>query len=177
MTELVRVFRIEKNGIGPWQSRDFNQLKSALSRRFYSSKHERHSTRTVNMQDYNISDFLFGFYSLNDLEAYFGKRLINMMVRRGFQIRLYDVNRKFVLEGDGEIAFAEPGTTPVSWREKVKMKKDYVSDPVGMTSVKTYSESISFDNVKKGLEMLKNNEGTVMQELVNFYFESNPIKY
>lgn len=116
---MKTVYRVEdRHKIGPWNSALFYDIQGDLSRRFNSKAHEVHSIRTVNMQDYFIGDFLFGFLSMSDLTKYFGIRLIDKMKKVGFEINMYEADEKYILHGKGEIAFAKPGTVPTTYRER-----------------------------------------------------------
>lgn len=106
MSKLIEIIRIEdKRNNGPWSSPVYYEIHTMLNRRFNSKTHERHGGKTVRFEFGDSYFFLFGCPSRKALTEYFGVRLINMMLRRGFSIKTYHIDEKYVRYGDGEVAF------------------------------------------------------------------------
>jgi hypothetical protein len=167
MSEIVEVVRIEKGGVGPWRSDAYYELEKVLNRRFNSYKHREHSMRTVDMQSYSIRHFLFGFHNKKDLMAYFGKRLVDMMLRRGFVIKTYKTEKKYILQGKGEIAFPKPGVTPESMRDPFAQMYAEFGGPISFrryAALEPVLDNPKFDKSKE------------LQELTDFFIKQEMLK-
>lgn len=101
MRDYVIVYRLEKNGSGPWQLDDFSIFGLAGKRFRALREHRIHIGRTV---DSDIG-MIFGCASYKDLRFYFGDKIIKLAISKGYEIKKFKVHRKNVMYGEREVAF------------------------------------------------------------------------
>lgn len=98
----MRLYRIEKNGLGPYGSPWSNKL--AEVGRTILPYLIRHGHYACTIFPTRRDDYFFGCKSLSALERYFSKRGIKGFRSIGFQVVYYNVPKKYVLFGEGELS-------------------------------------------------------------------------
>jgi hypothetical protein len=98
------VYRIEKNGLGPYR------LSSGNTTKLYNKLHkhhwcDRHPTPINDgIKDFRPNDHIFGFSSLEQLKKWFlGSRA--ELRRNGYLMVSYDVSPQEVLHGNLQVVF------------------------------------------------------------------------
>ena len=96
----MRVYRLEKDGVGPFSYR--NTWLPDLD--WSGSKASEPKDKEVRFKrGDNISQFYYGCTSLKQLKKYFGNAL-NSLLERGYEIKEYIVRKSAVRFGRAEVA-------------------------------------------------------------------------
>ena len=106
-TVRMRVYRLERNGIGPFSQGDARYPVSSLKK----SKRAQHiQNQTIeHYSDIKLSTrvsnkYLYGASSKEMLKAYFRYNLQHYF-KKGYRIKSYEVPKKFVIDFGPELAF------------------------------------------------------------------------
>lgn len=101
----VRVVRIEKNGIGPFQGlSSMSKLYGLMYDHLSNSGHL--SCTVARPDDYkSLSGYLFACINETELHDYFGDEDVEYMLSIGYKIKEYFVEESKIMYGMGELAF------------------------------------------------------------------------
>lgn len=105
----MRVYRLEKRGIGPFVNREARWLiKNAKKQKRASHASYQHKPTNRWLQKHTQAiydgEYLFGARTKESLKAYFGYNLKHYF-KQGYRIKTYEVPRYDVIDMGGEVAF------------------------------------------------------------------------
>jgi hypothetical protein len=98
------VYRIEKNGLGPYRSRLENKNSDKLVNKLWSHLGSSHPTCVVEIPSFNSEKHICGFSCVTKLKKWFhGSRA--ELRRNGYLMALYEVDPQEVLHGNLQVVF------------------------------------------------------------------------
>lgn len=109
--EHVAVCRVEhvQTGEGPYREEFYNRLKDMHEE--HSGNDDHPTPSKDDMGYYGYHHMLFGFKSMEQLDAWFEPKFKQLMHELGFIIREYTVPIDFVIFGGHQVAFDQDEST------------------------------------------------------------------
>ena len=128
------VFRVHKNGTGPYENKCIDTIRFPCELEYFdhylpdgSERNQQPETDEgsdlqsfVYSKNFNLGDYVFGFACKKDFHLWFSPVNLGYLYANGFGIWLYDVPEEYVIKGKRQLCFRVDNAI---WSKKLNIRE------------------------------------------------------